>query len=314
MKALHDPDAIITAWLEDGPLALPDGSRRVVESSIHLTPQRRGPLAWLPWRDPTMNGNPMRVAVAAILGLLILAGGGIYLANRSSGGVGAPPVATPSPGPTPSASPASPAMLKDAPQAACGPGGGTAICVAPGTYRLSGDVWPGEITMDVPAGWFEWLPYTDRDAYDALLVNAGTDNGSGWGLEFNVVDTVPKDPCDPTKGTYDQTETSTVDGLVAAMSRWPGFKATAPIPTVVGGYSGKLVELTSTRTDTDCPSGGSVWTIPQGGSVNAYPMVGTPGKARAGTFRIVDINGTLLVIRTTEFPDTSPNELPGHPR
>ena len=30
MKALHDPDAIITAWLEDGPLALPEGSRRVV--------------------------------------------------------------------------------------------------------------------------------------------------------------------------------------------------------------------------------------------------------------------------------------------
>jgi hypothetical protein len=52
-----------------------------------------------------------------------------------------------------------------------------------------------------------------------------------------------------------------------------------------------------------------VWTIPQGGTVNAYPMVGATGKARAGTFRIVDVNGTLLVIRTTDFPDTSPNEL-----
>ena len=44
------PDAIIAAWLEDGPLAA-DGSRRVVASSIHLTPQRRGPLAWLPWKE-----------------------------------------------------------------------------------------------------------------------------------------------------------------------------------------------------------------------------------------------------------------------
>ena len=33
------------------------------------------------------------------------------------------------------------------------------------------------------------------------------------------------------------------------------------------------------------------------------------GRPRAGTFRIVDVNGTLLVIRTTDFPDTSPNEL-----
>jgi hypothetical protein len=82
----------------------------------------------------------------------------------------------------------------------------------------------------------------------------------------------------------------------------------APAPTVVSGYSGQLVELTSTRTETDCPSG-SVWTIPQGKSVNAYPMVGARGKARAGTFRIVDVDGTLLVIRTTGFPDTSPNEL-----
>ena len=52
-----------------------------------------------------------------------------------------------------------------------------------------------------------------------------------------------------------------------------------------------------------------MWTIPQGGTVNAYPMVGATGKPRAGTFRIVDVNGTLLVIRTTDFPDTSPNEL-----
>jgi hypothetical protein len=181
--------------------------------------------------------------------------------------------------------------------------------LALGTYRLSGDVWPGEITLDVPAGWFEWLPYTDHDAYDALLVDAGTGNGSGWGLEFNLVGAVAKDPCDPAKGTYRRADTSTVNGLVAAMTRWPGFKATAPVRTVVGGYSGQLVELTSTRTDTDCPNG-SVWTIPQGGTVNAYPMVGSRGPApRPGTFRIVDVRGTLLVIRTTDFPDTSPNEL-----
>ncbi len=198
-------------------------------------------------------------------------------------------------------------MLKDAAYVACSPGGAP-NCLAPGTYRLTGDVWPGEITMEVPAGWFEWQPYTWDDAFDGLLVDAGTDNGSGWGLQFIGVGVVAKDPCDPAKGTYDRAETGTVDGLVAAMSRWPGFEATAPVPTVAGGYSGQLIELTSTLTVADCPYQ-SLWTIPQGLAVDGYPMVGARGPSRPGTFRIVDVNGTLLVLRTTDFPETSPNEL-----
>src|SRR4029079_16940364 len=142
----------------------------------------------------------------------------------------------------------------------------------------------------VPAGWFEWLPDSDHDAYDALLVDAGTHGGSGWGLEFAVVDAVAKDPCDLTKGRYDRAQTDTVDKLVAVMRGWPGFTATAPASTVVGGYSGQRVVLTSTRTLANCASG-SLWTVPQGGSVNAYPMIGVAGKPRAGTFRIVDVNG-----------------------
>ena len=260
------------------------------------------------------SSSPARwgLAAAVVVAAVVL---GAAFVNRGSGlpAVGAAatvtPSSSPSPSPSPSASTASPAMLVHAPQAACEPSGGPPNCLAPGTYRLSGDVWPGEITLEVPAGWFEWQPYTDHDAYDALLVEAGTENGSGWGLEFIVVGAVAKDPCDPAKGTYDRAVTGTVDGLVAAMSRWPGFVATAPAPTAVGGYSGQLVELTSTLTETDCPNG-SVWTIPQGGTVNGYPMVGVPGSApRPGTFRIVDVNGTLLVIRTTDFPETSPNEL-----
>lgn len=307
MNQNADFDRIAQTWLQDGPTEMPDRSLQAALDEVHVTSQQRFGAAR---RAIPMNGNTWRVAAAAVIGLLIILGGITFLGGRQ-GGVGGPPAATPSlaPSPSPSASPAPPAMLEAAPLVACSPSGGAPNCLAPGTYRLSGDVWPGEITMEVPAGWFEWLPYTDHDAYDALLVDAGTNQGSGWGLEFNVVGSVTKDPCDPTKGTFDRAETGTVDGLVAAMSRWPGFEATAPAPTVVGGYSGQLIELTSTRTATDCVNGGSVWTIPQGGSVNAYPMVGASGKARAGTFRIVDVNGTLLVIRTTDFPETSPNEL-----
>jgi hypothetical protein len=268
---------------------------------VDATPQRR---SWWPARRFTSVTN-IRLAIASAA-VVIVALFGYNLLPRT-GTVGGPP--TPAPSPTPSASAAPPVvMLEHAVQAACGPAGGPRNCLAPGTYRLSGIVWPGEITMEVPSGWFEWLPFTDSDAYDGLLVGDGTNGGSGWGLQFSVVNAVAKDPCDPAKGRYTPAQTATVDGLVAAMRAWPGFAATTPAPTVVGGYSGQLVELTSTRTATDCPNG-SIWTIPQGGSVDAYPMVGVRGKSRTGTFRIVDINGTLLVIRTTDFPDTSPNEL-----
>jgi hypothetical protein len=300
MSYEHDSQTrIVLSWLRQD--AHEDAERVLLLAldEVDTTPQRR---SWWPVRRFVMNTytklamTAAAVVVAAVVGYSLLP-------NR--GETGAPSV---SPSATPSASPVSRAMLEQAPPAACGPGASALDCLAPGTYRLTGNVWPGEITMDVPAGWFEWLPFTDRDAYDALLVDAGADGGSGWGLEFNVVDAVSKDPCDSEKGKYTRAEIATVDELVAAMRGWPGFKATTPVPTVVSGYSGKLVALTSTLTATDCPSG-SLWTIPQGGGVNAYPMIGARGKARAGTFRIIDINGALLVIRTTDFPDTSPNEL-----
>ena len=37
--------------------------------------------------------------------------------------------------------------------------------------------------------------------------------------------------------------------------------------------------------------------------------VGVAGQPRTGTFRIVDVVGTLVVMRTTDFGDPSPHEL-----
>ena len=83
MNTPRDPDVTIASWLDDGPNALPSTTRQVVVSSIHVTPQRRRPLVQLPWRFPTMN-TPLRVGMAAIIGLLLL-GAGIYLFGARSG-------------------------------------------------------------------------------------------------------------------------------------------------------------------------------------------------------------------------------------
>ena len=159
----------------------------------------------------------------------------------------------------------------------------------------------------MPAGWFQWLPFSD---YEGVLVDASPEapQGSGWGLMFDGVGAVSKDPCDPAKGTLAPTETSTVDGLVAAMRAWPGFESTTPAPISVSGFDGQLVELKAGTAVKGCDAP-ELWTTPMGAPLDAYPLIaGGVTTTLPAQFRILDVNGTLLVIRTTDFPDTSPNE------
>ena len=229
------------SWLQDGPTEMPDRSLQAALDEVHVTSQRRFGAAR---RTLNMNGNAFRLAGGRDGGLFIIVAGGIYLGNNQSGEIGGPPAATSSPAPTPapSASPASPAMLKDAPYVACGPGGDAPNCLGGDLPPLRGcvagrDHHGGTRRLVRMATLYTW-----DDAFDGLLVDAGTNNGSGWGLEFIGVGAVAKDPCDPAKGTYDRAETGTVDGLVAAMSRWPGFEAIAPYP-----HRGRRVQRAARR-------------------------------------------------------------------
>ncbi len=296
----------------DGVTPLPDRVRDALRADLPRTRQVRpvrgtGRMTDMISRASTGARWGM---VAAVVVAAVVLGAAVINYGRVSPGVGsAPATASPSPSPsvspTPTATPAPPMPLSNAPQAACYPGG-TPGCLAPGTYRLTSSTWPAQVTVDVPAGWFQWLPASD---FEGVLVDSGPDapNGSGWGLMFFAVGAVSADPCDPAKGTIKPAQTSTVDGLVAVMTKWPGFKATAPTPITVDGFSGKLIELTSTLTTATCPSP-VLWTTPQGYDLDAYPVVTADKTPHTGRYRIVDVNGTLLVIRTTDFPETAPNE------
>ena len=84
-----------------------------------------------------------------------------------------------------------------------------------------------------------------------------------------------------------------MDGLITAMRSWPGFEVSDAQPVDVDGHAGQIVEVTSTRTAcTDCASQ-AIWTTPGGTDIDAYPMVGDAGQPRTGTFRILDVDGTL---------------------
>ena len=91
MTVKRDSDAILAAWLEEGPTALPEPSRRAIAVTTRTTTQRRHPI-WVPRGRPLMN-TYARWAVAAIAVVLAI-GGAAYFLAPAGGQVGGPPNAT----------------------------------------------------------------------------------------------------------------------------------------------------------------------------------------------------------------------------
>src|SRR6478672_7110832 len=92
MNGNTDFDRIAQSWLQDGPTEMPDRSLQAALDEVHVTSQQRFGAAR---RTFNMNGNAFKLAAAAVMGVLIVVAGGIYLrTNNQSGGVGGPPAAT----------------------------------------------------------------------------------------------------------------------------------------------------------------------------------------------------------------------------
>lgn len=249
-----------------------------------------------------------RVAVALIAATAIAAG----CSNATSNPAPALPAGSPGPAtavvtaapPTrPSSTPPSVVQLRTAPGAACVEGGTGTDCVAPGTYALDASIAPVTITLDVPRGWFEWDP---GGGTEGLLVSGAPDapDGSGWGVIFSPLGTIFPDPCHQASGT--PRSAGTVDAVVAAMMTWPGFTVSQPKAVTLDGRPGKVVEVTATVRTATCPLAG-LWTTPSGMPVDAYPLVTASG-THPTQYWIVDVDGTVLMIRATDFGQPSPFE------
>ena len=197
--------------------------------------------------------------------------------------------------------------LAHAPYGPCPNGRAVDGCLIPGTYRLGPDVVATAVSpIVVPAGWFEW---DMGPGTEGLLVDRPDENGgSGWGVLFSSVGLVSRDPCDSTKGTFPVSSASSVNGLLAAMTSWPGFEVGSPQSITLGGVTGKQVAVTSTKTTAVCPAA-VVWQTPQGTGFDGYPMVAEQAKRYTAEFMILDVAGAVLVIRTTDFPGPSPAEV-----
>jgi hypothetical protein len=289
----------------DGETPLPERVRAEVRAAIPAIRQvsaRRAPLAW--WGSVGRLSAAARFGFAAMGVVLAVAiGTALVAGNRDRGVAATPGVQTPVPTPSAAAAfPISAPFLRSAPSGPCVAGGSGTACIEPGTYRLDPDVVPVSAAIDVPRGWFEW----DLGVGSAGLLVDRSDipSGSGWGILFSAFGRISADPCNPKAGFVPSVDTAAK--VVQAMQGWPGFRVGAPQPISIGGNDGFLVEMTSTKNASVCPSA-VTWETSSGTAVDGYPMV-TQSATRPAQFRILDTGDRVLVIRTTDFPQQSPFE------
>ena len=223
------------------------------------------------------------------------------------------PAATSTVSPSPLAT-ASPSQSATAATTASGP---TSLMDSPeggdlpaGAYYLDLPAYPARIDFEVPAGWWHFWPGATRQASDAhaILVNSletGAANGSAWGVAFTVVGKVPVDPCDPAAGFMDPSATRSADALADAFSSSKAFPVTSVEDVTMGGYSGKRVEITRGETTT-CE--GPLFDTPSGYHFGPIFSITEP---RVNQFTLLDVEGSVLVIWTTDFPGTTKFEVDG---
>ena len=295
----------------DGETPLPEHVRDSIRAELPGTRQIRSGAG--PRRVLAMVSNlsiPARVGLVAAAVVVAFGLGAAMIANvPPQGGVGArpsTPAASPSPEPTQAATSPSPAGLIRIYQAPLVPCGDPAGCLAPGTYLLDPFDVPGDLSLEVPEGWW---PYRDGGGATGLLVDGGPEapSGSGWGIMVSPVADVRKDPCDASAGMFPPDEVDTPQELAEAFASWPAFEVVASEAINIGGVTGVKVVLETRESLGTCSA--QLWQTGHSHYVDAYPL----GKADPGeysvTFHILDVDPELVVVRSTDSAQTSPWEL-----
>jgi hypothetical protein len=298
----------LETYLDDyeGVTPLPDAVRDAIRAELPHTKQTDSLGGRSRFLSMTLQlPAPARYGlVAAAVLVAVVIGASLFSRGGSVGG----PSASPSPSPSASLSPPSPTAAPTAP-------GPWSLLDSPGTGNLpAGDyyvdipAYPARIDFSVPEGWWHFWPGVTREASDvhAILVDSldtGAANGSGWGFSFAIVDEVRVDPCDSAAGVMDPSVTQSADALATAFGTWADFPATVADVTI-GGYSGKRVEIT--RGETFCLA--TAFYTPAGYQFDLQESAELPAPDQ---FTFLDVEDSVLVIWTTDFPATTPFEVNG---
>ena len=310
MTSERDFDRLARAWLELGPDEAPDRVVAAVLQAAQTTPQVRRRIR-LPFRRSfEMNRYPIAVGATAVLVAVI--GGAILLNQPGQGGVGGP-------GGGSSAAPSASATLRPTPS----PATSSSAAVEPvtlgianldqpmvsGTYRVAAP-FNVPFSMTVPLGWSLKSLAEGDVTFLNTAVNDG--NGAAW-ISLDLVENVFADPCHTEGGPIKPPVPSTVDGVVTALTRMVGFSAGPVSDVVVGGYAGKVVELTNAiNTDTAGCTGNAPGMLPmftsRGGGRGATN--GGPNDGAREHILVIDVAGTLVLIDRETFAETLDASIP----
>jgi hypothetical protein len=228
------------SWLEVGPTEAPERAVEAALLQIDSTQQERD---WLPWRLPKMTG-PLRVASAAVIGVLVVGGALYALAPGGSGPGGA---ASPSVSPTPSVSPApslsvAPSVVPSAsavfPAWYTGDQEGAGILAAGSQTTKS---FAPSFTFTVPQGWVNNLDvpiayalFPDTPDNEAEYAVSG-DTARGI---FMVTVESPYHMCE----AWEKTQ-GTAAERAAFLVASEVFAASEPVDVTIGGLTGKQVDV-----------------------------------------------------------------------
>ena len=284
------------SWLENGPTEAPDRAVEAALLRIQTTPQERD--LRIPWRFLTMPTS-VRVAGAAVIGVLVV-GGALFVLRPGQSGVGVPgPTSTPTESPTPTTSP-TPIAPQALPVGAISAGtyvmtpfagvdSKVNVCLQqPGCIEPAADnarAASMRLTLTVPDGWTSpenaslWLAgsFTARDGA-MLFISRGA-----W---------LRTDPC--TTPEPDIPVGPTVVAFANALAVHPILDTTAPVDVTLGGYSGKYMDLHVPSDDSGC-AGYWPW----------EPGIFAAGPGHEWHLWILDVDGIRVVIQAMDFAATS---------
>jgi hypothetical protein len=294
MTARHDIDRQLQAFLEDGPLELPDASFDEVRDRTESTRQR---VVLGPWRTPDMSKLfAIGLGAAAVVVALVV---GARLLGPAPSGPGT--AQTTAPSMTAAASPS-----PDKPSASVAGG----LPMGPFTIQDAEAVDNApRMAVTIPASGWTALP-----AFGGLSKGEDDDPPQAgvlaWAWPAGTGLYVYGDPC-RWQSTAPGTPATTVDEFAAALAAQPSRDASAPVDVTVGGYPGKSITL---HVPNDAPTRAEAFkdcdqdTFASYGIQPNEPSRYHQGPGQVDELWIVDVNGALAVIDAMHRADT-PTEL-----
>ena len=294
----------LEAYLDEyeGITPLPDAIRDAIRAELPQTKQTGSLGGRSRFLSMTLQlPAPARYGlVAAVVVVAVVFGASLLNRGGNTGNQGASPSPSLAASAVPTAAP--PMSLLDAPQHGNMPAG---------DYYIDTPAYPARIGFSVPEGWWYFYPEArpeDSDVHAVLVdsLDSGAANGSAWGLAFGIVDKVRVDPCDSALGYMDPSVTESAEALATAFETWTDYAVTVEDASL-GGSSGKRVEIRPTES---AICAGALFTTPTG-YVFDIPPAGSEPFENPLQFTFLDVNGSILVIWTTDYPGTNAFEEDG---